>query len=90
MQNLRDRVRNRSTLAVLREPVFRLATRMTDIEPADQLSALFLATAVAAEAAGLDVHEEVARAKRMIRQAEGPFTTHVHAFRDYVAGELRR
>lgn len=79
---------HRSTVAQLREPTFRIADRMQDVSPADQYSALMLAATVASDALGLDPHEEIARSRRMMRDAEGPFTTQVQALRDYVRGEL--
>lgn len=88
IEAIRDRVRHRCGVARLREPTFRIATRMQDLDPSDQFSALMLAATVAAEALGLDPHEEIARARRMMRDAEGPFTTQVQALRDYVRGEL--
>jgi hypothetical protein len=49
-----------------------------------------LAAYVAAEALGLDPHEELSRAGRKVAAAEGPFTAHIQALRDYVRGELAR
>ena len=88
LASIRDRVRTESTVDALREPAFRICHRMQDINPSDQIRALFLAALVTAEAAGLDPHEELHRAARITRQAEGPFQYHVEAIRDYVAGEL--
>jgi hypothetical protein len=88
--SIQDRVRTSSTIDVLREPTFRICHRMQDINPSDQVRALFLAALVTAEAAGLDPHEEIQRAARMTKQAEGPFQYHVSAIRDYVEGELLR
>jgi hypothetical protein len=47
-----------------------------------------LAAVVSADALGLDPHEEIARAARKVRQAEGPFTIELQALRDYCRGEL--
>ncbi|MFN3573654.1 MAG: hypothetical protein ACK4TR_09015 [Phenylobacterium sp.] len=88
LYTLQDRIRHASTVAELREPAFRLAHRMQDIEPAAQYRALMLAAVVATQALGLDPHDEIERARRMVSHAEGPFTAHVQALRDYVRGEL--
>jgi hypothetical protein len=88
LASIADRVRTESTVDVLREPAFRICHRMQDINPSDQIRALFLAALVTAEAAGLDPYEEIYRASRITRQAEGPMQHHVSAIRDYVAGEL--
>jgi hypothetical protein len=85
---VRDGVRYRTSVARLRDPAFRIANRMQDIDPADQFSALLLAAVVASQALGLDPHEELERARRMVADAEGPFTIQVQALRDYVRGEL--
>jgi hypothetical protein len=85
-----DRVRLDPTVAQLRRPAFKLVDRMQDLHPADQLRATFIAAVALSEACGLDPYEEVQRAKRMMDHAEGPFTYHVQAIRDYAAGELLR
>lgn len=90
LHTIQDRVRHASTVAELREPAFRIADRMQDLEPAVQYRALILAALVATQALGLDPHEEIERARRMVTAAEGPFTSHVQALRDYVRGELLR
>lgn len=85
-----ERARHDSSVAVLREPAFRVITRMDDIEPHLQFNALMLTAVVASEALGLDPHEELERARRKVETAEGPYTQHVQAIRDYVRGELAR
>lgn len=85
-----DRVRHDSTVGRLREPAFRICDRMQDLNPSDQVRALFLAAVVVAEAVGVDPHEEIERCRRMCAQAEGPHTYHVQAIRDYAAAEIAR
>lgn len=77
-------------MAALREPAYRVITRMEDVPPHLQFNALMLAAYVAAEALGLDPHEELSRAGRKVSTAEGPFTIELQALRDYVRGELVR
>lgn len=83
-----DRVRTASTVGALREPAFRIINRMQDVNPSDQYRALALAFLACTEALRLDPHMEVLRAARLMADAEGPFTSHVQAIRDYAAGEL--
>lgn len=83
-----DRVRSSSSVANLRVPAFILMDRLQDTDPADQFRALTLAFVASAEALRLDPHEEVQRARRMMAQAEGPFTDHVQAIRAYARNEL--
>ncbi|WP_406853367.1 hypothetical protein WEU32_06935 [Brevundimonas sp. BH3] len=90
LSTIKDKVRTRSTVSTLREPAFAQLTRLSDVEPADQISAIFLAATAMAEACGLDPHEEVQRSQRMMSAAEGPFTAHVQAIKDYARNELVR
>jgi hypothetical protein len=90
LNSISERARHSSSVAALREPAFRVINRMEDLAPDVQVNALFLAAVVVAEALGLDIHEEVARAGRKVAAAEGPFTAHVQALRDYAKGELLR
>ena len=85
-----DRVRTDSTVAVLREPAFAVISRLESVDPSDQIRAAFLSAVVMAEAVGLDPHEEVQRAKRIMAPAEADYTYHVQAIRDYAANELNR
>lgn len=85
-----DRARHSSEVAALREPAFAVIQRIELVPPHLQFNALMLTAFVAAEALGLDPHEELARAGRKVTAAEGPFTSHVQAIRDYVRGELQR
>jgi len=88
LSSIADRVRIDSTVSQLREPAFELIRRNERLNPSDQVRALLLTTVVVCQACGLDPHEEVERTKRMVDQAEGPFTYHVQAIRDYAANEL--
>ncbi|WP_343698877.1 hypothetical protein [Caulobacter sp.] len=90
LASVADRVRLSSTVSNLRDPAFELLRRNETINPSDQVRALLLTAVVVCQGCGLDPHEEVARTLRMLRQAEGPFTYHVQAIRDYAAGELTR
>ncbi len=90
LPSIGERARHSSDVAALREPAFAVIHRMEGVPPHLQFNALALAFVVAAQALGLDPHEEVQRAGRKIADAEGPHTTHVQAVRDYVANELAR
>lgn len=90
LDGIADAARLDSVVSTMRGPAIRLADRMQDFAPHVQFNALMLTAVVSAQALGLDIHEEIERARRKVAQAEGPFTTEVQALRDYVAGELRR
>lgn len=57
--------------------------------PEVQLDSLALALVAMSTVVGLDPHEMVARAKRMLPDVDGPFTDQVSAMTDYAKGELR-
>jgi hypothetical protein len=58
--------------------------------PANQLTATALAVVAMSEAAGIEPYDVIAVAKRVMRDAEGPFTHQIQAIRDYARDELRR
>ncbi|MFZ4166481.1 hypothetical protein [Brevundimonas sp. NPDC058933] len=89
LPSIGDRVRTDSTVAKLREPAFLLLSRIQDENPSDQVRALYLVAAVIAEAIGIDGHDALNSAQRMLSTAEGPHTVHVQAIRDYAQNELR-
>ena len=89
LSSIADRVRTESTVATLREPAFVLLSRIQDLNPSDQVRALFLTACVVADTIGLNPHEEIERAARIMRPAEGPHTVHIQAIRAYAEGELR-
>ncbi len=56
--------------------------------PANQLVGTALALTAMAEAIGMDPHDLVFVAQRVIAAAEGPFTHQIQALRDYARAEL--
>jgi hypothetical protein len=89
---IRDAISFRSSAAKLRVPAFRVIEALQDFPPADQLDAAFLAAVAMSQALGLDPHEMVARARRILPEAEGAYGagTHIGAIRLYAKGELRK
>lgn len=90
MSFIADRVRTDSNFANLREIAYALISRLDTAAPSDQIKAMFLASVIMAETVGLDPFEEVVRAKRIIPYADGEYTYHLKALRDYAANELNR
>lgn len=84
-----DRVLLGSTASNLRHPAFRLISANQQENPEVQINALMLTAVVVCQTIGLDPHDMVERAKRMVSVAEGPFTYHLQAIRDFAEGELR-
>lgn len=89
LHTIRDRIYAASSAAKFREPSFRILDALQFSEPAVQLDSLFLTGVAMATVIGLDPHEMVARAKRILPEADGPFTDQVSAITDYAKGELR-
>lgn len=79
-----------SNAAAVRIPAFEVIHRMQGKHPAIQLLATAVALKAMTDAAGVDLSDLLHMAGRVITDAEGPFTAHIQAIRDYAAGELRR
>jgi len=78
--------------AKLRVPAFEVINGLQRPPPAVQMDALFVAAVAMSQALGVDPHEMVARARRILPEAEGAYGagTHIGAIRLYAKGELRR
>lgn len=90
MSFIATRVRTDSNFANLREIAFGLICRLDQVAPSDQIKAMFIASVIMAEEVGLNPYEEVDRAKRIIPYADGEYTHHLKALRDYAKNELNR
>jgi hypothetical protein len=86
---IRDRISFSSSAARLREPSFRIVDALQFSDPAVQLDALFVSAVAMATVVGLDPHEMVTRAKRLLPSVDGPFSDQVSAMTDYAKGELK-
>jgi hypothetical protein len=80
---------NVPSAARLREPSFRIVDALQFSDPAVQLDALFVSAVAMATVVGLDPHEMVTRAKRLLPSVDGPFSDQVSAMTDYAKGELK-
>lgn len=90
LENIRSRLSAASASAPLRQPAWAIVDRLQFFPAEVQLDALWITAVAMAEAVGLNPHDMVSRAKRIIPEAEGPFTEHLQAARDYAKGELRK
>lgn len=88
--SIRDQVVLASNPAALRVPAFRVLDRMQDQKPGTQLLATAVALVAMAEAVELPMQDLMAIARRAMTDAEGPFTHHIQAIRDYALNELKR
>lgn len=84
---IRDRI-GTPNLPALRRLAVRQINHVQGEAPSDQLLATALSLVAMSESIGLDPHELVATARRVMAHAEGPFTHQIQALRDYARGEL--
>jgi len=85
---IRDRVAFSSKATALKEPTFRVISALQDLQPDIQIEALFMAAVVLSTSVGLDPHDLVVRARRILNETEIFANEHLDAVRDY-AGELK-
>jgi hypothetical protein len=89
LHTIRDRIAFSTAAAQLRHPSFAIVDQLQFHPPEVQLDALFVTAVAMATVVGLDPHEMVSRARRLLPAAEGPFTDHLQAVKDYAKGELK-
>lgn len=78
------------TAQPLRQPALAIIDAIQFAHPSVQMDALFTTAVAMAQTLNLDPHEMVARAKRILPSAEGPFSEQFSVVRDYAGGELRK
>lgn len=91
LHSIKDAISFNSNAAKLRVPAFEVLNGLQKFPPAVQMDALFLAAVAMSQSLGLDAHEMVARARRILPDAEGAYGSghHMEAIRDYAKGELK-
>ena len=85
---IRDRVAFSSRSVSLKGPTFQVINALQDMEPDVQIEALFMAAVILSTSVGLDPHELITRARRIVSDAESLPSAQLDAVRDY-AGELK-
>lgn len=85
---IRDRVAFSSRSVSLKEPTFQVIHALQHLEPDVQVEALFLAATILSTSIGLDPHDLIVRARRILTDTEVFPNAHLDAVRDY-AGELK-
>ena len=89
-ENVRLRLMAASSADKYRQTSYVILDVLQRYAPEVQLDALFVLSTAMAESVGLDPHEMVTRARRILPEAEGPFTEQLQAARDYARGELKK
>jgi hypothetical protein len=85
---IRRSVSAASAIQPIRDGAIRVLDAIQFTPPANQLDSLFVLAVAMATVVGLDPHEMVARARRIIPDAE-LFSENMRATRDYAKGELK-
>lgn len=68
----------------------RVIERVQDSTPGEQILGTAVALMAMCESANVHLGDVLTFAGRVMHDAEGPFTSHVQAVRDFAAGEIRR
>lgn len=87
---VRDQLRFLCNPARVRIPAFNVINRVQDHTPGEQLLGTAVALIAMCEAANINLSDVVGNARNIMAHAEGPFSSHVQAVRDYAAGEIAR
>jgi hypothetical protein len=74
----------------VRGPAFLVIDRIQGLDPSIQLTAVAVALCAMSQALGLDMRDVINVAENTLRDAEGPYTQHIQAIRDYAEGEILR
>jgi len=76
--------------AEVRGPAFLVIDRIQGLDPSIQITAVAVALCAMAQAVGLDMRDVINVAENTLRDAEGPYTQHIQAIREYAKGEILR
>jgi hypothetical protein len=87
---VRDELTFFSNPALVRKPAFNVIDRMDGVTPGAALLGTAVALVAQCEAIGLSPHELIQRAGNVMNHADGAFTYHVKAIRDYARNEILR
>jgi hypothetical protein len=89
-----DTIRLNLAAASAPEPIrhgsFAVLDALQRYRPETQLDALFATAVAMSQSLGLDPHDMVVRARRVLPDLEAAYTNHLQAIRDYAKGELTR
>ncbi len=89
LHGIRDSISFAVAPTALRQGSIQILDALQFAHPAVQLDALFVTAVAMANAIGLDPHDMVVRAKRVIPAVDA-FDERLNAARDYAHGELTR
>lgn len=87
---IRDQIRYLFNPARLRVPAFSVLSRIQDFTPGEQVLGTAVALVAMCESANISLHDVITMARNAMADADGPFTSHIKAIRDYSANEIAR
>lgn len=87
LQSIQDRMGS-ITPPAIRAPAFGVIALLQGQDPAVQVTAIGVALCAVAEAIGMDMEHVIYVCENTLRDAEGPYTEHIQAIREYAKGEL--
>jgi hypothetical protein len=87
---IRDQIAFLCNAARLRVPAFSVLTRIQDFTPGEQVLGTAVALVAMCESANLSLNDVITTARTVMADADGPFTSHIRAVRDYAANEIAR
>ena len=87
--NVADRIGYVSPPAI-QPAAFRVIDRLQRMDPTVQIVATAVALVAMSEAIGLNLRDVINTAENVLRDSEGPFTTHIQAIREYAKHEILR
>lgn len=83
-----DRITAFTDLSALRHSAFGVLDMVDGKKPELRYLAPGIVFVTMGQMLNRDPHADIARLRRMVQAAEGPFTEHLQAIRDYVKGEM--
>jgi hypothetical protein len=89
---VRDQIAFFANAADLRRPAFAVidGLQLTDAKPGAQMLGCAAALIAMCESANIPMTDVLTKAARALNDAEGPYSTHVRAIRDYAANEIAK
>lgn len=87
---VRDQLTFFSNPALVRKPAFKVLDRMDGVTPGAALLGTAVALVAQCDVIGLPVQELIQRANNIMQHADGAYTYHVKAIRDYARNEILR
>lgn len=85
---VRDQLRFLANPARLRVPAFNVIAKVQNHTPGEQILGTAVALVAMCQSANISLNDVLTVARNVMNDAEGPFTSHVQAVRDYARHEI--